>query len=355
MIDTQPQIKRVNSDFQVKEMLFLQPVQTHAQSCYGLTLIKSGLTTFEAIRIIRLYFDLQPDEIGYAGLKDEDGVTEQTLSINTEIDDQLLQLFNQEHMANDNQFLRLIKHPYQISPITVGTLLGNQFQIVLRNLNQTQKNYLNSMNKHSLLFLNYYGPQRFGLPNSDKTTHLIGKYIINKNYFHALTLLAQQPNAEGQEAKKYLSNNLDLEQFINTLDKRQCAFYQSAYFSYLWNESLKSTLEASDAAYSTHKNSGIHYYYVDQNSLQRTPVFLPYYRVTPQDGGFIKIKRQRHVYIQFNAVVNNVFADTLNPGEFACSMNFFLPSGVYATVALNQFIYHSLTQLSATTKAVASC
>ena len=78
-------LKSIPSDFIVSESLIL-PTQfqnSHNELFQYAKLTKSRYTTFEAVGYIAKTLDISTNSIGFAGLKDEDGITEQYVSLPT--------------------------------------------------------------------------------------------------------------------------------------------------------------------------------------------------------------------------------------------------------------------------------
>jgi tRNA pseudouridine13 synthase len=73
------QLKVEPADFVVEEIP-LYPPSGQGQHLY-LTIEKQGLSTYAAIKMIAAALRISPGAIGYAGLKDAQAVTRQTLSL----------------------------------------------------------------------------------------------------------------------------------------------------------------------------------------------------------------------------------------------------------------------------------
>jgi tRNA pseudouridine13 synthase len=331
------QLKVIPSDFVVSEINFLNFYNTQGQYEYY-KITKTGFTTFEAISCVSKFFDISMNSISYAGLKDEDGITEQYVSINENIPRHVLSRFNEGNFINENKFIKINTIGYSNKPMQVGEILGNNFKIVIRNLDLSFAKNIAEFKKHCFCFLNYYGSQRFGLPNSIKNTHEIGNHFIRKEYDSALTLLSRQPNEIGRKGKIVLMNGTSSEIFFKELDPKLIAFYQSSYFSYGWNERLKKLIVKSGALYQVHQENGIMYFFSAESEATNIPIFLPYDRVIPTSNGYIKQRLLRQTMVQLNLICHGFFEDVYNSKRWACEVSFFLPSGVYATTAIYQFI-----------------
>ena len=78
-------LKTAFEDLIVCESMVL-PLQEHVcnkKIFHYFRLIKKGYSTFDAIILLADHFNISKQQIGYAGLKDEDGITEQHISFPT--------------------------------------------------------------------------------------------------------------------------------------------------------------------------------------------------------------------------------------------------------------------------------
>jgi tRNA pseudouridine13 synthase len=341
-----PQLKTVPSDFLVSEVMFLDLCMHNSVKYRYYKITKSGFTSFDAIAHVADFFSVSKDNIGYAGLKDEDGVTEQYISVDQNLSDKLIDKFNSDYFTNENNFLRINITGYGDKSIQTGELLGNNFRVKIRNLEHTMAKKIAEAKKHCFYFFNYYGSQRFGLPNSIKNTHIIGNYIINEKYKEALTLLSNQVSRIGDKAKNALIRGVPPAIFFNKeLDSKLTAFFQSAYYSHIWNEDLKHLIKNSEIPYHIYKESEISYLFSQVVKVNSLPNFLPYIRVIPGSNAFEKQNLSRQVILQLNVICHNFHEDIYNNDKWACDVSFFLPSGVYATVAIYQFINQLISQV----------
>ena len=166
-------IKKKLEDFKVNENLFLN--MDYTEGCYCvLELYKLGISTFDAIEMIALFFGLETREINYAGLKDDDGETRQLIQIEKQkISLEKIDVFNKKSKV------KLFFIGYTDDVINIGDLAGNSFHIKLRELDVYVKEYLLLERKFNIVFPNYFGPQRFGLPNLPHVTHKVGKALLD--------------------------------------------------------------------------------------------------------------------------------------------------------------------------------
>ena len=334
-------LKSIPSDFIVSESLIL-PTQfqnSHNELFQYAKLTKSRYTTFEAVGYIAKTLDISTNSIGFAGLKDEDGITEQYVSLPTKTS---IKYFteNQDNFPN-NKFIKLNYIGSGSKPLSAGQLCGNNFKIIVRNLNKELAEQIYTKKQYVNFFINYYETQRFGLPGSLKNTHILGEKLINKEYDKALLLLSEQQSPESDKAKQYKGL---AEDFFNSLDLRILAFYKSSFFSYKWNETLKKLLkDKARSKLSEYEEDGILYLYTNsiQNkiNLLKEAIEIPYYKFRQQGDTIQKLPSTRPSLIQNIITCNNIDEDIYNKDKWFCELVFFLPSGCYATVATQQFIF----------------
>ena len=98
--------------------------------------------------------------------------------------------------------------------------------------------YIETVKMHQVFLINYYGLQRFGLPNLKKNTHLIGQYLIKKDFFSALSLLKEQPSMQNKCAE-YIKKPEEF--FLQIRSTFECLLQNSNY-SYIWNKSVMDSL-----------------------------------------------------------------------------------------------------------------
>ena len=150
--------KELNSDFIVEEVIDLK-IDEKGRYSYFL-LKKENRNTLEVINRIIKVTNINKRDIGYAGLKDRNAITKQFISTRNINNDQLLNL------KIDGVSLTYVGKGNL--PITLGSLKGNKFKIIVRDLDKKGKktNFLE----------NYFDDQRFSIDNAR-----LGKDIVLGN------------------------------------------------------------------------------------------------------------------------------------------------------------------------------
>lgn len=303
-----------------------------------ISLGKKGYTTFEAISLMSDFFDIEQSLLGYAGLKDEDGVTYQFVSIpiNIRISDRI-QEFNEQYKGDD-KFISVIVIGYSDKRIRIGKLQGNAFKIRLRNVPENVAKNLRVGVRSRVVFPNYYDTQRFGLPNMPKRTHLIGEALYNEKFD-----LAMEHMKEGTpEDYKGSENFSDNKSFFNSMNRSKLSFYYNAFTSNMYNsflrERIKENMQCVDRCY-----DGIEYAMPKNgNHLTRLgddleKICVPRYDIDKNMELTLKYY-YRYSYIDTIIHINAIDEDTVFERMNSICVDFFLPSGCYATMAIKQFL-----------------
>lgn len=171
-------------DFVVKEVPLYEAIGS-GEHCYFI-LEKKGRTTLACISEIAKYLNIKEVDIGYAGLKDKHGITSQHISI---------RMTGKEPPIIKSGGFTLQYIGRHQNKIKIGHLKGNLFTIVLENLD---KDYpVKLANKMELLkqygIPNYFGPQRFG---NRLNNHLAGISVLKKDFKETCHYLIGDPERE---------------------------------------------------------------------------------------------------------------------------------------------------------------
>ncbi|MEE9331134.1 MAG: tRNA pseudouridine(13) synthase TruD [Methylophilaceae bacterium] len=148
-------LKLHNADFRVTELPLALP--SGEGEHIWLQVKKDGANTAYVAQRLADYAGVKENDVGYAGLKDRYAITEQWFSIyfpKGETPD-LMQLTHDEFTV-----LAQTRH---VKKLRRGDLLGNQFDILLRDVKGEQaliEANLKQIQAHGVP--NYFGPQRFG-------------------------------------------------------------------------------------------------------------------------------------------------------------------------------------------------
>ncbi len=331
-------IKYTPSDFLVKEVyLPREPVSGRPEHAYFL-LRKCGFTTFEAIEKVSKLASCDPRFISYAGLKDEDGVTEQYVGVEKKYCPHVPRVCGESDVGGS--FINMDPTGETGPPIEIGKLVGNAFRVTVRRMDAVLFDTIKDNGKADFQFLNYYDTQRFGIPNAPKNTHLVGQALVSEDYESAFDLLLSSGTREAAKAETWTG---DPQSFFKSLDPRICSFYYSAAASFEWNSGLMQAID--EFALSETREvlrDGIRYVFSTDPAailqVQRAAKNKPMKRYE-RGGQFEQVgSEQRPATIQTRFRLVDLGADEHHQDYIQASFEFFLPSGTYATMAIDQFI-----------------
>lgn len=180
-------IKLYPADFIVEEISEnneiseIEPAQKEFSPSFpinlGCNLVKTGISTFNAINILANSLQIKNGRITYAGLKDVNAITSQKIifqSLNSDIFEQI------KKISLSNIFLTNFAN--EKKGLSIGDLTGNRFTIFVRTKDKIDELQLfqavEKVKKEG--FLNFYSTQRFGTPRF--LSHFLGMLILQGKY-----------------------------------------------------------------------------------------------------------------------------------------------------------------------------
>lgn len=334
MASTNYLLKARNEDFEVTEIPLLPLFQEKGPFTY-VWLKKSGHTTFDAQESLKAFFGLGYEDVCAEGLKDEDGVTSQIISIHKALVQPDLDAFNEKHSGRGSYICLERVLGYGLEPVQAKMLHGNCFNLVVRALEKDAAESVAAYCRENKLisFINYYDSQRFGMPGGPYNTHLIGKAIVEEDWKEAYAQLIRSNNKIAPAAPAD-----DHKAVFAGLNPRKVDFFVSAYESYHWNRALSEELQGS--------NSGAHHRFENVAEL-----FIPSGNISTAKNIFTNegykigpgMKPVRRENSRCAVITTAIYAlelgsDELNEGRFKLRLAFFLPVGCYATMCVRQLI-----------------
>lgn len=306
-------LKQIPEDFIVREKLKLE-INDGNYSYYLLK--KINYNTNDAIETIARKLRIKPKLINAAGLKDKRAITYQYISI-----------FNGP--ARDFEFndIYLEYKGRGKNRINVGSLDGNHFEIVVRDIKEAPRlvNYVP----------NYFDQQRFG---HDNKNHLIGRLLVKKDFQGAIELL-EEPAVNKHLQKK----PNDFVGALRQIPKRKLQFFVSAYQSFLWNKAIEKYLESSPDKDDKFPVPGFN---VEVEAEKKEVLDKVLFREGIQPREFINRRYpelscdgyERRVFTKIQDLkVGELEEDELNSAN-KISVSFFLEKGNYATNVIS-FIF----------------
>ena len=207
-------IKQLPEDFVVKEISNVKLFKAGGYAIFVLR--KKNYTTERAVQQIADALHIDRKRIGYAGNKDKNAVTEQSISIKGAKKDKAEGLNLKD--------LKLKFLGYAKEPINLGDLKGNSFEIVVRNIKKSPVCLKR--------IVNYFGEQRFSRFNAE-----IGRAIVKKDFEKAVDRVLDSIGDYEKRVIEHLHRHKN--DFVGALKKipwKVLKLYVHAYQSKLWND-----------------------------------------------------------------------------------------------------------------------
>lgn len=131
---------------------------------------KKDLATWDAIEILANFLGCSTREFGYAGLKDKNAMTIQSISIHKKFEEKL------DEFSHPN--IKILEKTYHNNKIKVGHLKGNHFFVRLKRVTLIDAKKMEGVLEKIVNFgmPNYFGFQRFGIEGNN---YQKGKDIID--------------------------------------------------------------------------------------------------------------------------------------------------------------------------------
>ncbi len=309
---------------------------------------KGNLTTFSLIEELAKHLNVKVEQVSASGLKDEQAITKQIISVNRVLSDKDVTEANL-YFSEIDGFRILVKHilDYGNEAVLPRRLHGNEFRITVRNLDYRSADSLESLLKldRYFSFINYYDEQRFGTPDSVHNTHLIGKNILEGNWKEAHVEYVKSGNGqeEGNLVKSALDSGLSHKDAMLKIMPQKLNFFMSSWNSDKWNKSLSEVISKNEGA----KLVGLPYigslYYTLTNESLVTA--LHKIEVTKRDiesDEVVTEIKSRPSIISTAVYLVGRDKDEIFEGKEAVTLSFFLPTGCYATMMIKQLLIKAL-------------
>jgi tRNA pseudouridine13 synthase len=282
-------IKTKVEDFYVEELM--DPVLANEGEHAWLWVEKEGQNTEYVAGLLAEYSGVKKMDVGFSGMKDRWAQTQQWFSV------YLGAKPEPDWSAFEVEGVRIIKMARHVKKLRRGEHRANRFKIVVRDLTDCANLLLNLERVQKDGFPNYYGPQRFG--------------------YHGANL---------ERGARYFEGEIKA-------SRSQRSFYLSAARSYLFN------LNLADAVINEHWHSdtvgGPLYGDQQEGVVPLTSLEQQYLDTHPSLAKGIhknRLKLERRSY----RIVPTSMCWTLE-GDML-SLNFDLPTGIFATSLLAEFL-----------------
>ncbi len=333
-------LKELPEDFIVTEISKLNP--TPSGRYLYLKITKKNKNTLDVVKQLARMLHLPEKDIGFAGNKDKNAITEQAFSVKGGSKEKISKI--------EIPDLKIEFVGYGSTPISLGDLEGNHFEITIRNLEE----------KHIIpvtYIPNYFDEQRFASNNAQ-----IGKLLIQKEFGQALELMNYANCHRHLEAHKN-----DFVGALKLVPMRLLKMYVNAYQSFLWNEALSQYLRIQGHIHKEAKYSlgtfvfvntpeafldlkvplvgFIHHTSSDHQMNTILTQLLQHQGISPADFVIKQIPQLtqmgefRNAFAEVKDLKSGPFlADELHEGKMKVTVTFSLYKGSYATMVIRAII-----------------
>tara|TARA_Y100000310_G_C20678035_1_gene814222 strand:+ start:816 stop:1763 length:948 start_codon:yes stop_codon:yes gene_type:complete len=306
-------IKILPEDFRVWEIGKLNTCEfsTISGRKYAYFLMKKkAWNTQNAVAMIAKRLRIKVKDIGYAGNKDKNAITEQYISIPLTSENSVSAV---ESLRMKDISIKFVG--WGSERITLGNLEGNKFEIVVRDLDS-------KVNFSAEKVKNYFGEQRFGIEGSNVE---IGKAMIKGNFKKACELLKLDVNGND-----YVGS-------LKKIDNRMLKLYVSAYQSWLWNKVASDVVDGKWieivgflSEFSDENVGKIYDSLLKSEGISKEDFIMKSFKEISPEGS------KRTLYMDVKNFSYKWSDDELNKGMKKCKLAFELGSGSYATVFVRQ-------------------
>lgn len=307
-------IKQIPEDFIVNEVSDVKLKKNGSYSYFILR--KKDYATPAAVEKIAYFLNIPIKRIGYAGAKDRRAITKQLISI--------------EGLPNKAEQFKTadIKLEYLgrgDSPVYLGKLEGNDFEITIRNIKKSPK----PIKK----FLNLFDEQRFSMNNVE-----IGRAIVKKDFRKAVEILINSNGHHERLVKDYYERTNDAINSLRKISPHVLLFFVHAYQSELWNRcalmlKTKKNIDLPIIGFGTEiKNKEIQK--VIDKILEEEGLTMRDF-IIKQMPDLTSEGNSRKLYGDVKKLnIGKLENDELNKGMKKVKISFFLYKGNYATMVI---------------------
>lgn len=306
-------IKHLPEDFIVREIAEHKFDENGRFSYYLLK--KRDYSTVRAIEVISEKLGVNRKFVNFAGNKDKIAVTEQYISI---------QGGPKTNFTISDIELKYIGRGQE--RINLGGLLGNHFEIIVRNLSDKE---ILSIKKGTTEIPNYFDDQRFG---KNKDNHVVGKHILKRQFKLACEHIHETEEWLIKKPNDYIGA-------LRSIDKSILRMYIHSYQSYLWNkmagsmaknkENIKIPLLGFGTEISGKQLTKTSEKLLNEEKITQREFILREMPELTSEGG------ERDLFIEMkNLNIGKPEPDELNYGFKKVLLSFDLAKGSYATVVV---------------------
>lgn len=320
-------LKQIPEDFIVKE---IPDREFGEEGIYMICILKKkNYNTEDALQQLAKALNTTRKNIGFAGTKDRNAITQQHISLFKGSIQRI-----QELKLKD---IELIPAGRSKQPLSLGDLKGNEFIITIRNLESNTK--IKKLDK----FPNFFDSQRFSGNNVE-----IGKLIVQKKFKDACILLEKDSkhSIPIKEALEKQPNNYV--NAIQSLPEKLLLLFLHAFQSKIWNETLEQYLKTK-TKHQKEKVPLVGFEEIEDKELKKIILEILEREGINQREFIIReipsltlegSERKTHAEIH-NLKIGKLEDDELNKGKKKILLSFWLDKGSYATMAIKYLLEDS--------------
>ena len=334
-------LKQVPEDFTVKEINGTA-IGNAGKYTYFI-LKKKNYNTINAIEAIAGSLRISQKNIGFAGNKDRNAVTEQFISIKNgkkDFEKVLLKGITLKYVGKGDE------------EICLGRLKGNEFSIAIRNLEAKEIKKIEEKAKNKQIFMpNYFGEQRFS-----KNNHLVGESIIKWDFKKAVELVLESNSEQNERIEEHLQKQKnDFIGALKIIPFRMLKLYVHSYQSFLFNKALEEYISVNTGGNKVNYDEKIQIigFSTELKELKNRQIkkiierLMEEEKITERDFIIRAIPdlssegSERSAFISINDFkIIKSEKDELNKSKEKMAVSFYLPKGCYATVLMD-FLFNA--------------
>lgn len=214
-------IKEELGDFKVFEVIDESLIVNEVTRNHLYILTKTNYTTERAVSQIAKSLGIPRKFVSYAGTKDKNAITQQLICIKGTSKEKVEKL--------ELKDLELEFKGYARHPLSLGDLIGNRFEIIVRELDRLPENI-----PKNFIVPNYFDEQRFSTNNVE-----IGLALVKKDFKGAVEKIAESDEDFREDIQRHLEKQKnDYVGAFRLLPKKISLFYIHALQSKLYNDLL---------------------------------------------------------------------------------------------------------------------
>ncbi|NOU51656.1 tRNA pseudouridine(13) synthase TruD [Pseudoalteromonas sp. JBTF-M23] len=307
-------------DFMVDEILDIPLSGEGEHVC--LQVVKKGENTAYVAKQIAKLANVAPRDVSYAGLKDRHGVCSQWFSVPVAIKK------NIDFSALNSDSIFVVKQVRHNRKLRTGCHSGNQFQIILRNVD-VPLDILSRINAVKQGVPNYFGEQRFGHDghNLEMAERLFGGEQIRDKKLRGIVISAARSHIFNQ----LVSLRVEHHGLAKTWHREVFLLNGSnAFFEDDISDEIIARLTSGDILLSAPMvGKG------DKGLVAQERQWLQPYSAWQQGLGQLGLKGERRA---LRLVPKDLQVETMNSSTI--KLSFSLPKGTFATAVLRELVQH---------------